>query len=149
MKRDARSVFESAMLGVKDNQEVIAERLCLSKRAFQRYLYGEQYPPCEVIAKAVTEYSLHALAIHHLNNVCPVCRAYMKNITEYELAQSVLVFQKQLTDIQCQQDRLIAIACDNKISDEERKDWSRIVDDIREVVGSLVALVAAGERRTL
>lgn len=149
MKRNARSIFENACQGIKDNQDTIAENLCLSKRAFQRYLYGELYPPCEVIAKAVEVYGLHKLAIHHLNNVCPVCRAYMNNIVEYELAQSVLVLQKELNNIRERQDKLISIACDNVIDDNEKRAWEEIVGEVKKAVGSLITLVAAGERRTL
>lgn len=80
--RNPRSEFENSLRGIVLTQDEFAERLCISKRAFLKYLYGELYPPCDVIAKAIEEFDVHSMAVYHLLNQCPIVRAYMKKIKE-------------------------------------------------------------------
>lgn len=77
-----RSEFESSLRGIILTQDQFADRLCISKRAFLKYLYGELYPPCDVIAKAVEEFNVHSMVLYHLTNQCPIARVYMKKIKE-------------------------------------------------------------------
>ena len=77
-----RSEFESSLRGIILTQDQFAERLCISKRAFLKYLYGELYPPCDVIAKAVEEFDVHSMVLYHLTNQCPVARVYMNKLKE-------------------------------------------------------------------
>lgn len=77
-----RSEFESSLRGIILTQDQFAERLCISKRAFLKYLYGELYPPCDVIAKAVEEFEVHSMVLYHLTNQCPVARVYMNKLKE-------------------------------------------------------------------
>lgn len=77
-----RSEFENSLRGIILTQDQFAERLCISKRAFVKYLYNDLYPPCDVIAKTVEEFNVHSMAVYHLLNQCPIVRAYMKKIKE-------------------------------------------------------------------
>lgn len=77
-----RSEFENSLRGIILTQDQFAERLCISKRAFVKYLYNDLYPPCDVIAKTVEEFDVHSMAVYHLLNQCPIVRAYMKKIKE-------------------------------------------------------------------
>lgn len=77
-----RSEFESSLRGIILTQDQFADRLCISKRAFLKYLYGELYPPCDVIAKAVEEFDIHSMVLYHLKNQCPIARVYMKKLKE-------------------------------------------------------------------
>ena len=77
-----RSEFENSLRGIILTQDQFAERLCISKRAFVKYLYNDLYPPCDVIAKTVEEFDVHSMAVYHLVNQCPLVRAYMKKIKE-------------------------------------------------------------------
>nr|DAO35976.1 MAG TPA: SOS-response transcriptional repressor [Bacteriophage sp.] len=80
--RNPRSEFESSLRGTILTQDQFAERLCISKRAFLKYLYGELYPPCDVIAKAVEEFDVHSMVLYHLTNQCPIARVYVKKLKE-------------------------------------------------------------------
>ena len=77
-----RSEFESSLRGIILTQDQFADRLCISKRAFLKYLYGELYPPCDVIAKAVEEFDVHSIVLYHLTNQCPIARVYMSKFKE-------------------------------------------------------------------
>ena len=77
-----RSEFESSLRGIILTQDQFADRLCISKRAFLKYLYGELYPPCDVIAKAVEEFEVHSMVLYHLTNQCPIARVYVKKLKE-------------------------------------------------------------------
>ena len=77
-----RSEFENSLRGIILTQDQFAERLCISKRAFLKYLYGELYPPCDVIAKAVEEFDVHSMVLYHLTNQCPIARVYLKKVKE-------------------------------------------------------------------
>ena len=77
-----RSEFESSLRGIILTQDQFADRLCISKRAFLKYLYGELYPPCDVIAKAVEEFDVHSIVLYHLTNQCPIARVYMNKLKE-------------------------------------------------------------------
>ncbi len=77
-----RSEFESSLRGIILTQDQFSDRLCISKRAFLKYLYGELYPPCDVIAKAVEEFNVHSMVLYHLTNQCPIARVYMKKLKE-------------------------------------------------------------------
>ena len=78
-----RSEFENSLRGIILTQDQFAERLCISKRAFVKYLYNDLYPPCDVIAKTVEEFNVHSMAVYHLTNQCPIARVYMKKIKEW------------------------------------------------------------------
>lgn len=80
--RNPRSEFENSLRGIVLTQDEFAERLCISKRAFLKYLYGELYPPCDVIAKAIEEFNIHTMAVYHLTNQCPIARVYVKKLKE-------------------------------------------------------------------
>lgn len=80
--RNPRSEFENSLRGVVLTQDEFAERLCISKRAFLKYLYGELYPPCDVIAKAIEEFNINWMAVYHLTHQCPIARVYMKKLKE-------------------------------------------------------------------
>ena len=80
--RKPRSEFENSLRGIVLTQDEFAERLCISKRAFLKYLYGELYPPCDVIAKAIEEFNIHTMAVYHLTNQCPIARVYMNKLKE-------------------------------------------------------------------
>lgn len=77
-----RSEFESSLRGIILTQDQFSDRLCISKRAFLKYLYGELYPPCDVIAKAVEEFDIHSMVLYHLTNQCPIARVYVKKLKE-------------------------------------------------------------------
>lgn len=77
-----RSEFESSLRGIILTQDQFSDRLCISKRAFLKYLYGELYPPCDVIAKAVEEFDVHSMVLYHLTNQCPIARVYVKKLKE-------------------------------------------------------------------
>ena len=80
--RNPRSEFENSLRGIVLTQDEFAERLCISKRAFLKYLYGELYPPCDVIAKAIEELHIHSMAVYHLTHQCPIARVYLQKIKE-------------------------------------------------------------------
>ena len=77
-----RSEFESSLRGIILTQDQFSDRLCISKRAFLKYLYGELYPPCDVIAKAVEEFDVHSMVLYYLTNQCPIARVYVKKLKE-------------------------------------------------------------------
>lgn len=77
-----RSEFENSLRGIILTQDQFAERLCISKRAFVKYLYNDLYPPCDVIAKTVEEFNVHSMAVYHLTNQCPIARVYMNKLKE-------------------------------------------------------------------
>lgn len=77
-----RSEFESSLRGIILTQDQFADRLCISKRAFLKYLYGELYPPCDVIAKSIEEFNIHSMAVYHLTHQCPIARVYMSKLKE-------------------------------------------------------------------
>ena len=80
--RNPRSEFENSLRGIVLTQDEFADRLCISKRAFLKYLYGELYPPCDVIAKAVEEFDVHSMVLYHLTNQCPIARVYINKLKE-------------------------------------------------------------------
>ena len=146
MQGSARSAFEYALLNTnRVNQLHIAEQLNVSKRTLQAYLYGEKYPPCEVIANAVDLYGIHGFALEHLSKNCPVARLYMGEMQASSLAGSILRMQKEISDIQELNKKIIAIACDERIDIYERSTWEQAELEIQQAISAMIAVVAAGK----
>lgn len=142
MKAMTDNPFRRALSGCKMKQQMLANRLHVGERSLGRYLAGELYPPCEVIAKAVEEFELHDLGLYHLSNHCPVARFYFAELQARELAQSVLVMQKRISEYREIQEEIIRIACDGMIDDHERQAWRRIQEQMREITADLISLIA-------
>ena len=122
-----------------ESQEEAAHQLGVGLRSLQKYLYGEAYPPCSVIAAAAREYGAHRFALKHLTTACPVATMYLPTIELRDLPTSVLMLQKELGDMQIVQSEMVEIACDGSINDTEHRRWqSRISPEIRDAIRVLI-----------
>lgn len=139
MRVKARTEFERALhcAGCK-SQEDAADRLGAGLRSIQKYIYGETYPPCSVIAAAVREYGTHAFALKHLTTACPVATIYLPRIELKDLSTSLLIMQKELHDIELIQSKMVDMACDG-INDLERDYWLKTISpEINQAVGAMI-----------
>lgn len=140
MRIKARTEFERALMcaGCK-SQEEAAVRIGTGLRSLQKYIYGEAYPPCSVIAAAAREYGTHGFALQHLTTACPVATMYLPTIELRDLSTSVLMMQKELHDIELINHEMVDMACDGTIDNHERDRWQKKISP--EIAHAIRALI--------
>lgn len=134
MQKDNRSMYKTARESAGLTQETAAERLDVSVETVRAYETGQRLPPDQAVAAMARVYATpwlvleHASATDELGIVPPGAR-------RRTLAQAVLHLIRTWRETPRHEQRLLEIAEDGSVTDDEREDLARISD----FVGSVVA----------
>lgn len=85
-------------------------------------------------------YGKPALCRHYCANYCPIGKRYETEVEPKALSQIVLEILSFLNSISREQERLIEISVDGKISQEELADFARIKHELSEITRTVDAL---------
>lgn len=85
-------------------------------------------------------YKKPALCNYYCSNECPIGKEYVPEIKENHLSQIVLEMVASLNRIQGSKDRLIEIASDGKINDDEIEDFILIRENLEKISITIEAL---------
>ena len=145
MPQDKRNIYKIAREARGLTQEAAAEKLGISDSSIRAYETGQRVPSNEVVELMAICYDAQHLAFQHLRETnsmygsivpavpdCSVLEASAKLINRiYEFADSH------------SDRRLMRIAEDNVIDQDERPEFDAILEDLQEIVEAALAVKCA------
>ena len=138
MSEEYRNIYKIARRTAGFTQEAAAERLGISVESVRAYEIGQRIPPNDIVNAMVSCYGTQHLAVQHLqeNNVL-----FGQVIPQLEERSVLEVTVRIYNRLRCFQkdnrlDRLLAIAEDGIIDDQERPEFEAIIADLRQIIQS-------------
>lgn len=115
-------------------REVASEKLeFISKNRIEKIEYEKSQPhPEEVLAMAKC-YKNPSLCNYYCSHDCPIGQEYVPEVKEKGLSQITLEMLSTLNNLSNSKERLISIAADEKISEEEVADFLQIKSELEKM----------------
>lgn len=117
-------------------QESAAERLPCSVRQLARYESGEAPVPDDIAYRMVVLYDSQLLEVQHLRLVSQVAADLLPPIAEVNLSVASLALINRATELADNYRRMMQIAEDDRIDEQERPDYQIIQKNVRAVIAA-------------
>lgn len=132
--KENKNIYQLAREEKGWSRERAAEELGeISKDRLERIENGDKPPrPEEVVAMAVG-YNKNTLCNYYCSNQCPIGVDYVPEIKIKDLSQIVLEMLSSLNSMNMKKEKLIDIAVDGKINDEEIDEFIRIQEELEKI----------------
>ena len=142
MPGEYRNIYKTARSAAGLTQEAAAERLGLSVERIRAYETGGRVPPSQVVELMVILYNAQHLAYQHLRETNELYGRIVPQVDERSLMEAALRTHNRLSQIEKRGslDRLLEIAEDDRIDEDERPEFLAIVAELREIVRSALEL---------
>lgn len=147
MPQETRNIYKTCRKAAGLTQEAAAERLGISVESLRAYETGQRIPPTEVVELMVIIYDAQHLAYQHLretnalySSVVPEIRPRSVLEASAKLTNRIFAFAESHADR-----RLLRIAEDNVIDNQERPEFNAIMEDLQEIVEAALELRCARE----
>ena len=142
MPGEYRNIYKTARSAAGLTQEAAAERLGLSVESIRAYETGGRVPPSQVVELMVILYNAQHLAYQHLRETNELYGRIVPQVDERSLMEAALRTHNRLSQIEKRGslDRLLEIAEDDRIDEDERPEFLAIVAELREIVRSALEL---------
>ena len=124
-------------------QEEAAEKLCCSVRQLARYESGEQKVPDDIACRMVAIYDSRYLGIRHLCLVSRVAADLLPPVAVMDLPAAVLTLINRLTELADRNRRMMQIAEDNRIDEQEQADHQEIEAIVLQVISACFGFLSA------
>lgn len=105
-----------------------------------RWENGKDIPSMKVIEKIVNVYNDPLLGYLYLQQCTVIGKMILPPIERRDLGNSVLLLQKEHTDINRIKDSMIDIACDGQIEAHEQEQWDIALKEINELASACIGL---------
>lgn len=110
--------------------EEAAFRCHIGSRTLVNYESGITNTPPEVALQMAEVYGEPALTARYCAEYCPIGQVHAQTVEQRDLAGAVLGIIKECNDVRTVRDRLIEIAEDGIISEDEVPDFERAMDEL-------------------
>lgn len=136
MKERSGNIYRNARQTAGLTQERWAEYLGISPEAVRQYEGGIIMPSDEVVLKMAEVSGMHILAYWHLVRKSRLAAKILPELEEQKgLPEAVLGLLIQLDDFREDgMKKLVRIAADGKIDEDETEDYLRILEQLRELL---------------
>jgi len=95
--------------------------------------------PEEILAMAEC-YKTPSLCNYYCSHECPIGQEFVPEVKEKELSQITLEILSSLNTLEQKKNRLIEITVDGEISDDERKDFEHINEQLSQIASTIDSL---------
>lgn len=138
MPEECRNIYKTARRAAGLTQEAAAEKLGIGETSIRAYESGARIPPSEVVELMVICYNAQHLAYQHLRESNDLIGRVVPPLEERSILElAVRIFNRvKVLEQKGSLERLMTIAEDNVIDDDERPEFFSIVADVREIVRS-------------
>lgn len=136
-----RNIYQFARNIAGLTQEVASKKLNISVRSLIDYETEKTTPHGDTVADMISIYGTRWLGYEHLRYSTELGRNILPPIDFSDIAKSVLVLQKETSDVENMKNCMIAIACDGRIDDHEEHRWDKVSKEVREMAGAALSLV--------
>ena len=138
MPEECRNIYKNARRAAGFTQEAAAEQLGVSVESVRAYETGQRVPPNDVVEQMVICYNAQRLAYQHLHETNILMARVVPELEPRSILEVAVRIYNRLNQFQNGHglDRLMAIAEDGQIDQNERLEFDGIMEDLREIVKS-------------
>ena len=138
MPEECRNIYKNARRAAGFTQEAVAEQLGISVESIRAYETGQRVPPNDVVEQMVICYNAQRLAYQHLHETNVLMARVVPELEPRSILEVAVRIYNRLNQFQNGHglDRLMAIAEDGQIDQNERLEFDDIMEDLREIVKS-------------
>lgn len=138
MSEEYRNIYKIARRTAGFTQEAAAERLGVSVESVRAYEIGQRIPPNDIVNAMVSCYGTQHLAVQHLQENNVLFGQVIPQLEERSVLEVTVRIYNRLRRFQKDNrlDRLLAIAEDGIIDDQERPEFEAIIADLRQIIQS-------------
>ncbi|MVB11055.1 Helix-turn-helix domain protein [Caprobacter fermentans] len=140
MQSEYRNIYQIARESAGITQEKAAELVDVSVESLRAYESGRRYPPNDAVIRMIEVYGTQYLAYQHLRNSAEIGRQILPEIELKDLPAAFLNVLNEVNAFLKERDRMIDITCDGIISEAERPEWDRIMQEMDRLSASIMAL---------
>lgn len=141
MNESCRSIYQIARNNAGFTQLQASELLHISVRALGNYESGDVVPHGDIVADMIKIYKANWLGYEHLRLSSKLGKEVLPPINVNDIAKSVLVLQKESSDVEEVKNCMVKIACDGKIDKHEEIRWEEVTKEVFEMAGAALSVV--------
>ena len=112
----------------------------ISESQIERIEYGKAHPHPEDVLAMAKAYQKMGLCNHYCSSECPIGQQYVPSIEIKDLPRIVLEILASLNAVYKDRDRLIEIASDGQVREDELRDFTKIQDQLAKIAQNVNAL---------
>ena len=138
MSEECRNIYKRARRNAGYTQEAAAEMLNVSVESLRAYETDRRIPAGDVVLQMMICYNCHQLPTQHLQETSSLFNSVVPRLEERSLLAITVRIYNRLRSFQEDNrlDRLLAIAEDGVIDDQERPEFEAIIADLRQIIQS-------------
>ena len=138
MSEECRNIYKRARRRAGYTQEAAAEILNISVESLRAYETDRRIPAGDVVLQMMICYNCHQLPTQHLQATSVLFNSVVPRLEERSLLAITVRIYNRLRSFQEDNrlDRLLAIAEDGVIDDQERPEFEAIIADLRQIIQS-------------
>lgn len=142
MPGEYRNIYKTARSAAGLTQEAAAERLGLSVERIRAYETGGRIPPNWVVELMSILYNSLNLCVQHMRETNELYNRIVPALEDRDLIRTAVVLRNRLARLEQRRslDRLLEIAEDDRIDEDERPEFLAIVAELREIVRGALEL---------
>lgn len=150
MPEHGGNIYQTARLAAGLTQEAAAPRLAVSETSLRAYERGERIPGGDVVARMCVVYNTQFLGLQHLQLYGALLPECVQSVVPDALApDAIRLVRRFMRFAERHRDaRILDIAEDGVIDDDERPEFLAIMGELGELVNAALALMYAKELRT-
>ena len=132
--REDKNIYQISREEASLTREAAAEKLeFISSDRIEKIESAKSLPhPDEILAMADC-YKNPALCNYYCSHECPIGQEYVPKVTFKELSQITLEMLASLNSLEKEKNRLIEITVDGVISEDEKKDFEKIQQQLAQI----------------
>ena len=138
MPENFRNIYKIARRAAGYTQEAAAEMMNLSVESLRAYETGRRIPAGDVVLQMVICYNAQRLAVQHLQETNTLFNSVVPHLEDRSMLEVAVRIYNRLRSFQEDNrlERLLAIAEDGVIDDQERPEFEAIIADLRQIIQS-------------
>lgn len=132
--KENKNIYQISREEIGLTREAAAESLeFISSDRIEKIESEKSLPHPEEILAMADCYKNPALCNYYCSHECPIGQEYVPEVTFKELSQITLEMLASLNSLEKEKNRLIEITVDGIISEDEKKDFEKIQDQLAQI----------------
>lgn len=138
MQEEYQNIYKTVRKAAGLTQEAAAERLGISPESIRSYETGRTIPSNQVVERMVDRYNAQHLAYEHLKETNALMGSIIPSLEERSLLEVAVRIHNRIKAFEQHHslEKLMGIAEDSFIDDEERPAFLAIMAELREIIKS-------------
>ena len=132
--KENKNIYQTSREEMKLTRESAAEKLkFISSDRIEKIENEKSLPHPEEILAMADCYKNPSLCNYYCSHECPIGQEYVPEVKFKELSQITLEMLASLNTLEKEKNRLIEITVDGVISDDEKKDFEKIQEQLAQI----------------